>query len=136
MKWIGGRMQAHDSRVAELYRIVNHTRGKVLATRGVVATGFAERFVGLMGRKELPMGEALHIVPCNGIHTFFMRIPIDAVFLDAARRAVRIYRALPPWRMTGVYRAVHSVLELPAGTIDASGTLEGDELAFEPERSF
>ena len=112
-------------------QVLNKTRGKVLATHAVEATGFYERFLGLMGRKELPFGEGLHIVPCNSIHTFFMRIPIDALFLDASGKVSKAYPALPPWRVTGVYFKVRSVLELPAGTVAGSGTVEGDELAFE-----
>ena len=112
--------------------MVNRTRGKVLATRAEQASGFYERFLGLMGRKELPFGEALHLVPCNSIHTFFMRIPIDAVFLDEDGKVAKAYPALPPWRVTGVYFKVRSVLELPAGTLAGSETVEGDKLAFEP----
>ncbi|MHB8876269.1 MAG: DUF192 domain-containing protein, partial [Myxococcaceae bacterium] len=107
------------------------TRGKVLATRAEEATGFGDRFLGLMGRRELPFGEGLHLVPCNSIHTFFMRIPIDALFLDAEGKVRKAFPGLSPWRVTGVYFKVRSVLELPAGTVAGSGTLEGDELVFE-----
>jgi uncharacterized protein len=113
------------------FRVVNKTRGKVLATSAVDATSFYDRFLGLMGRKELPFGEALHLVPCNSIHTFFMRIPIDALFLDAGGKVIKAFPALPAWRVTGLYFKVRSVLELPAGTLAGSGTVEGDELAFE-----
>lgn len=78
------------------------------------------------------MGEALHIVPCNSIHTFFMRIPIDALFLDRDGVIVKALEALPPWRVTGVYFSARSVLELPAGTVAGSGTREGDRLTFGP----
>ena len=110
---------------------MNKTRGTVLATQAKEARGFLDRLVGLLGRKELPFGDGLHIVPCNSIHTFFMRIPIDALFLDAGGKVSKAFPALPPWRVTGVYWKVRSVLELPAGTLAGSGTVEGDELAFE-----
>jgi uncharacterized membrane protein (UPF0127 family) len=111
-------------------RVTNVTRGRTLALRAVRAERFWTRFLGLMGRPGLPDGEGLHIVPCNGIHSFFMRFPFDAVFLDRELRVVRCVEAIPPWRATPVYRAAHSVLELPAGTVTASGTREGDVLAF------
>ena len=113
------------------FRVSNRTRGAVLGDQVEEARSFAHRFVGLMGRKTLPFGQGLHIVPCNSIHTFFMRIPIDVAFLDAERRIVRLFPALPPWRATSIYFKAKSVLELPAGVFAGSGTLEGDELVFE-----
>ena len=114
-----------------LLRVTNRTRNRVLGDRVVEAKRFSERFVGLMGRRELPMGEGLLIRPCNSVHTFFMRIPIDVAFLDEEARIVRLYRALPPWRATSLYFKARSVLELPAGVLAGSGTEEGDALAFE-----
>jgi uncharacterized protein len=112
-------------------RVNNETRGRLLADRAERATSFMDRFVGLMGRRSLALGEGLHLVPCNSIHTFFMRIPIDVAFLDPDGVIVKQFPALPPWRTTSVYFRARSVLELPAGTLRASGTLEGDRLAFE-----
>ncbi len=114
-----------------MLKVSNATRGKLLADRAEEATSFARRFVGLMGRRRFELGEGLHIVPCNGIHTFFMRISIDALFLDEHGAVIKAFRALPPWRVTGVYFNVRSVLELPAGVIAGSGTQEGDRIVFE-----
>jgi uncharacterized membrane protein (UPF0127 family) len=108
----------------------NVTRDKVLADKAGEARGFGSRFMGLMGQTDLPIGQGLHIVPCNSIHTFFMRIPIDALFLSPKGTVVKVMGALPPWRMTSVYFSAHSVLELPAGVAAASGTVEGDQLEF------
>jgi len=115
-----------------LWRVNNETRQKLLADRAEKATGFFHRFKGLMGRRSLAVGEGLHILPCNSIHTFFMRIPIDVVFLDRQGVIVKQLPALPPWRATSVYFQSRSVLELPAGVLEASGTREGDRLTFEP----
>jgi uncharacterized membrane protein (UPF0127 family) len=113
-------------------RVNNMTRDRLLADRAERATSFVDRFVGLMGRRSLAMGEGMHILPCNSIHTFFMRIPIDVAFLDREGVIVKQFSALPPWRATSVYFQARSVLELPAGTLQASGTQEGDRLVFEP----
>jgi uncharacterized protein len=113
----------------------NATRDKVLATKAAEATSFGSRFMGLMGQEELPVGHALHIVPCSSIHTFFMKIPIDAVFLDPAHKVVKVLGTMAPWRMSAVYFGAHSVLELPAGVAAASGTVEGDQLVFAAEGS-
>lgn len=113
-------------------RVTNVTRGKLLADKAERAESFASRFVGLLGRSELPMGEGLHIDPCNSIHMFFMKFPIDAVFLDRDLKVVKILHAILPWRVSGIYSHARSVLELPAGTAKASDTQEGDVLRFDP----
>ena len=74
-----------------------------MADRAERATGFADRFLGLMGRRSLAVGEGMHIVPCNSIHTFFMRIAIDVAFLDPDGLIVKQIPAMPPWRMSSVY---------------------------------
>jgi len=112
-------------------RVTNVTRDRILADRAREATGFRDRLVGLLGRRELPIGEGLHLLPCNSIHMFFMRFPIDAIFLDAGGTVVKVFHALAPWRATSVYRKARSVLELPAGVAKESGTQVGDCLAFE-----
>ena len=113
------------------WHVTNVTRDRLLADRALLADGFWDRFKGLMGRAELPMGEGLHLRPCNSVHTFFMKIPIDVLFLDAEGKVVKLFPALEPWRTTAPVRRVKSVLELPAGVIAASGTAVGDRLQFE-----
>ncbi len=115
-----------------LLRVHNTTRDKRLAERVIEARSFLSRFKGLMGRRQLPMGEGLLIAPCNSIHTFFMRIAIDVAFLDQAGTVIHRLDALPPWRVTSVHLRAKSVLELPAGTLVASGTQAGDVLRIEP----
>lgn len=111
-------------------RIVNESRGVVLADRGWRATSVFARMKGLLGRQTLERGEGLHILPCNSIHTFFMRFPIDVLFLDRDQVILRAFPDLPPWRLTRIYPRAHSVVELPAGTLEATGTYEGDRVQF------
>lgn len=63
---------------------------------------------------------------------FFMRFAIDAAFLDREGRVVRAAGDLAPWRLATAARGARDVLELPAGTLAATGTQAGDELVFEP----
>ncbi|HWE25512.1 MAG TPA: DUF192 domain-containing protein [Myxococcales bacterium] len=112
-------------------RLVNRTRGALLADRVEHAVAIAQRLRGLLGRSELPAGSALAIAPCAAIHTFFMKFPIDAAFLDGDGRIVRALADLPPWRATRFHRRAAQVVELPAGTLARTGTREGDQLAFE-----
>jgi uncharacterized protein len=110
----------------------NETRATVLAERVEVGASLWAKFRGLMGRRSLPAGDALWLPHENGIHMFFMRFAIDAIFVgrpdDAgARRVLSVHRALAPWRgIVPLVRGADGVLELPVGAIDASGTEAGD----------
>lgn len=115
-------------------RIVNTTRGTLIADQVELARSFWSRGKGLMWRKALPEGFALVIYPETSIHTFFMRIPIDVLFVDRADRVVSIRAAMPPNRpFAGVapWRGRY-VIELPAGVIAATGTAVGDHLEITP----
>jgi len=113
-------------------RASNASTGTVLADRVWEASDFFGRLVGLIGRRSLEAGEGLHLVPCRAIHTFFMQIPIDVAFLDEHGAVVKMFHALPPWRATSVQPKASSVLELPAGTLQKSGTEEGHRITFKP----
>ena len=93
--------------------------GRVIAGQVEVADTVWKRFVGLMGRPELPAGHGLYLQPCGSIHMFFMRFPIDAVFVGGDGAIVRIYAAIRPWRVTGIVRKAKACIELPAGTAAA-----------------
>jgi uncharacterized membrane protein (UPF0127 family) len=104
-------------------------KGITLANDISLANSLPARIKGLLGKDSLDAGKGLLIRPCKGIHTFFMKFPIDAVFLDQGNRIVALYHNLPPNRMTRIWLKAVSVLELPAGTLD-EGVLDGDEVNF------
>ena len=110
----------------------NETRGTTLAAHIETGSSLWARFRGLMGRPTLPPGRGLFLTGTNGIHMFFMRFPIDAVFLgkpgDDGLRPVRaVHRGLRPWTgLVPLVRGADGVLELPVGTFDASATAPGD----------
>jgi len=85
---------------------------------------------GLLGRATLPAGEGILLRPAGSVHTFFMRFPIDVVFLDRDRTVVGVRHRLAPWRVAGARHAV-AALELPAGTAAEAGIQEGDVLVLE-----
>lgn len=109
-------------------RAINLTRHSEMAGRLEVADNLFARMKGLLGKKKLADGEGLLIRPCKGIHTFGMKFPIDAVFLDRNNRVIAVTRNILPNRMTHVFFNAVSVLELPAGTIEATATNIGDEV--------
>jgi uncharacterized membrane protein (UPF0127 family) len=110
-------------------RVLNLTRNTTLTTCMEVADRGPKRNKGLLGRDQLSSGEGLWIIPCEAVHTFWMRFPIDLVYLDSKKRICKLVSDVPAWRLSGCLRA-HSVLELPAGTIHATQTQLGDALEF------
>jgi len=109
---------------------LNRTRNIYLATDLVVADTHWTRFRGLMATNAsaFPRGRGLWINPSRGIHTFAMRFPIDALYLDRDRIVVHLEQDLKPWRVAAVRANAASVLELPTGTIRESGTELGDQI--------
>ena len=109
---------------------ITNARGQVLADRADVADTSAKRRTGLLKHKGLETGEGLWIAPCEGVHTFFMKFPIDVLFLSRQKKVLKVRHRMVAWRMAMSFRA-HSVLELPAGMAEQTGTAAGDQLSFE-----
>jgi uncharacterized protein len=108
----------------------NRTRSTYLATDLVIASTHWTRFRGLMATdaSRFSRGQGLWIYPSHGIHTFAMRFPIDALYLDRERIVIHIEEGLKPWRLAAVRVHATSVLELPTGTIRDSLTSLGDQV--------
>ena len=113
------------------FEVANRTRGTKLATQLEVADSAARRSKGLLGRTGLEPGQGLWIVPCESVHTFFMKFPIDLVYLDRKNRVKKARSSVGPWRLSACLSA-HSIIELPAGTILSTQTRVGDEIEFLP----
>lgn len=109
-------------------QVINLTRGTVLGRRVRRAETPWARMVGLLGRSGLAEGEGLHLVPCSSVHMFFMRFPLDIVYVDRDLRVVKTVERLKPWRVSAA-RGAKSALELPVGTIARTRTARGDQLA-------
>ena len=109
----------------------NASLNRVLADRVDVAATRATRAVGLLSRSGLEPGEALWIVPSRGVHTWGMRFTIDVLALDEAGTVIDCVSNLRPWRVRLPRRGTAGVLELPAGTLAASGTELGHQVSLE-----
>ena len=109
----------------------NLDTGAVVADQVAVADTRATRAVGLLNRSGLNRGEGLWIVPSRGVHTWWMRFAIDVVALDDHGVVIDSVAALKPWRIRLPRRGTAGVLELPAGTLAASGTSLGDQILIE-----
>lgn len=106
-------------------------RGEIVLRRCFYASSLWFRAKGLLGRESLDGDEALWLKPCNGIHMFFMKFPIDAIFLDRGNRILKIFSAIQPWRVTPIFWKAHSVLEMSAGLAEKYHLGIGDELKFQ-----
>ena len=109
---------------------VNVTKGVAIASELEIATSFAARSQGLLGRSGLKPDTGLLIDPCSSIHMWFMRFPIDVVFLDKKNRVVGMKRNVKPWGMAWSWRGAKT-LELPVGVIASTRTQLGDIVAFQ-----
>ena len=88
--------------------------GNILVPQAAVADSFLTRFKGLMLRKGLEPGEGLLLRKCSSIHCFFMRFPIDVIYLDKGFR-VLCTETVAPWHVGSLVRHARHVLEVEAG---------------------
>ena len=115
-----------------LVRLEREHGGGVVCERCKVADNALSRMRGLLGRSSLGVGEGLLIRPASSIHMFFMRFPIDAVFLDRELRVLRVASDLKPWR-TAAKRGAKQVLEIAAGEAARRGVQPGQRLVLAEE---
>lgn len=113
------------------YRVVNARTGQTIATSVEEAAGPWRSFRGLMLRRSLPAGHGMVFRPARGVHTHFMRFPIDLIFLDREDRVAKVREAMVPWRFD--FSSAAAVIELGAGTARAVDIRPGDQLRFEAE---
>jgi uncharacterized membrane protein (UPF0127 family) len=106
---------------------IEDAHGRVVCERCTVADRPLARLRGLLGRSELRAGEGLLLRPAPSIHTWFMRFPIDAVFLSGDLEILAVRTELPAWRMAAA-RGARAVLELSAGEAARRGLEAGARL--------
>lgn len=111
---------------------LRNENGDVVCERCTVARTPLARMRGLLGRSGLAPDEGLLLQPAGSVHTFFMRFPIDVVFLDGERRVLRVASAVRPWR-TAAARKAREVVELAAGEAERVGVAAGSVLRLEVE---
>lgn len=112
----------------EFITVTNITRGTTVGDRIRVARSMRARIVGLLATDRLDPGEGLWIERAASIHMFFMRFPIDAVFVDADGTVTKVVADLAPWRVVWWARGARDCLELPAGAAAKAQVRVGDRL--------
>jgi len=130
-------------------KLYNLTKNKVVVENLIIAESYSERTKGLMGRQNIEGNEGLLIKNCNWIHTFFMKFPIDAVFLKTKHltnteqnteqtrnktiyKVVKIMHNIKPWRLCPPVFRADSVLEIKSETAKNIISV-GDELKITEE---
>src|SRR5687767_6686802 len=116
------------------HQVTANVDDRVACERCDVADHAVARMRGLLGRSNLPQGEGILLRPAGSIHTFFMRFPIDVVFLNEEGLVVEVVPRLQPWRAAGV-KGASAVLELSAGEAESRGIEVGSTLQFDKELS-
>ncbi|MFN8671140.1 MAG: DUF192 domain-containing protein [Candidatus Sericytochromatia bacterium] len=109
-------------------KIINKKNQSIIGDKIGYANNPLSRFIGLMNRKELQENEGLLLTPCNSIHMFFMKIPLDVVFIDRKDKIVKTIENIKPWKISPVVFKAQSVLELPVGHIKKYDLQENDNL--------
>ena len=113
-----------------LLRVVNTGRDRELGSRVALADGWLTRLRGMLARPAPRAGEGLLLTPCQSVHMYGMRFPLDVAFLDTDGAVVAAYRSLRPGSRSNWHRNAVHALELPAGTLEGSGTAVGDVLTW------
>lgn len=109
-------------------KLYSKKTSKTIVPKLEVASALWPRMKGLLGRDQLAPDQALWIHRCNSIHTFFMRFPIDLIFVDRHLVVRKTVKQVPPWRIVlPVWRA-SSVIELSAGFLDNNPISVGEQL--------
>ncbi len=98
--------------------LIHQASGEPVTEKLILAESLPDRMRGLLGRSTWPADSGLLIRPCRSIHMWFMHFPIDAAFLDADLRVLKVMRNLQPWQLGWAPRKTRSVLETAAGTLD------------------
>ena len=111
-------------------RVVDERTGRVVLTAVGQAEGVFGSLMGLMFKKGLPDGHGLLFRKPRGIHTQFMRFPIDLIFFDGENRVTKVRDAMRPWRHD--FTSAAGVIETNGGTARAMDVRVGDVLRFEP----
>lgn len=108
--------------------LYNVNTDKIVVEHLAVARSFFHRLMGLMGKKSLGKSEGLMLIPCNSIHTCFMKFPIDVVFLNIDHKVIFMKKSVKSWRFINVVRKSYAVIEMPEGTIENKKISAGDLL--------
>lgn len=109
-------------------RMVNQTQNQTIVEQLQVATSFRSRAQGLIGTKSMSDQEGIWFPSTNWIHTLFMSMSIDVIYLDKQMKVKKLQKNLKPWKFPAPVFSANSVLETGAGFIERKNIQLGDTL--------
>jgi len=115
--------------------ITNKTRRIVLSKDAKEARSFFSRMRGLMFAKKpqtIVLVNPHKDVEGASIHMFFMRMPIDVIWLNEGMKVVSVFEGAKPWAIK-IFRprlSAKYVVECPIRSIKRTKTKEGDTFEF------
>lgn len=112
-------------------RLLNKTKNTCLAQDVIMARTFFARAKGLLGRRQFKGPQAIVLKPCSSIHTFFMRFPIDVIFIDRDNKVIGAISSIRPFRLSPIFFNSRFAIELPSGTLKSTSTQAGDTVLLE-----
>ena len=112
-------------------KILNSSKASVIAQYAGKADTFLSRLTGLLGKDNLKPGQGLVIGRCNSIHMFFMKFPIDAIFVGRENRVVGLVENIKPFQVSPIFWQGNFVIEVGVGVIKNSNTALGDLIRLE-----
>ena len=110
--------------------LINTSNNSIISENVEIADSYFKRLIGLMCTQELSVNNALHIIPCSSIHTFFMNYSIDVIYLDMNNRIIHIDEGIEPKKIGRWFKNARSVVELPNGKVKNSQIMVGQVVAF------
>ncbi len=113
-------------------QLENRTNNLVILPNLSSAANLWQRTAGLLALPPLGVGEGLLLQPCTGIHTWFMRYPIDVIFLDKHGVVIKVVENLRPFRIAGPLLRARSIIEMAPGTLRRTPVTNGDRLTIRP----
>lgn len=117
----------------EVVQVIDSVQGTVIANNVKPAYSFGKRLKGLLFTSSLPRQSGIHIQPCRSVHTYFMKYPIDIVYLDANQVVVGLEQFVAPGKRGQHIPKAYSVIELAAGRIQELALEEGQKLHIQPK---
>ena len=106
--------------------MINQTQNKTIVANLLVADNFRTRAQGLIGRSSMDGAEGMWFPNSNWIHTLFMSMPIDVIYLNKKMQVAKLQPGLKPWRFPAPVFRAKSVLEVTEGFIEKNEIKLGD----------
>lgn len=88
------------------------------------------RLKSRLGYKGALVNKGLLLTPCNSLRMFFIRQPIDVIFLNKSNRVIKTMSYRKPWRTVPPVKNAYATLIVPLGTVKKEKIRVDDTLQF------